>query len=781
MGYLLADFLHRHRWKAFAAIMVAACLAALVAINIRFDFTPQAIFAASDDAVAFSEELKETFGYEDAVLLVLVESMGDKDVLARKVLQWQAERAIEFSRVDNVKEVLSVPTLEVPVVRLRSSGGVTLRRLVRRLPVTEQDEQRVRATVEQSPLMHGTFVSDDHRVGSIAIALDPDARQVDSLRDAVAAIEAILGQSPPPAGYRLRLGGLAALRLDIVDALQADLLWSVPIAAGIFFLALLIVFRGSPSIVATILTIAVALAWMIAVIVLAGEHLNIISNVLPLLLMMVGVSNCVHVLSRYAEAGRQLNGNSAEATQMTIITMTSACFLTYATTAIGFASLTSAQSDVLVAFGWQAAVGMGLLYLATIGIHGTLLPSFRPPPIGSKVSIISPVVAASGYFVARHAKLSVLGSVALIAISVWLGSGVSVDSYHVEAYDADHPMMETMQLLDEKLGGMIPLEVSLEANDPERFLEPAIYRNIAAVQQYAFDQPEILFARSYVDLHQELYAKRKHNPELRTVLPPLDELGVKRIARSHELLQRFNKQIHYHAFITEDTRRARILFRLHEVGTKATGELIKRLEDELATRFPPSSGIRYRITGDGFLNASRMDQFVRDLFGSLLMAAVTMFAIIALLFRSLRIGLIAALPNLTPLFITLGYMRLRGYDMNTSNVIVFAVSLGIAVDDTIHFLARFHAEFKHDGDVTRAIRGTLDGAGRAIITTSLLLLVGLAVLSMSPFVPTRRFAELTAVTIGAALIGDLLLLPGCLALMWKPRAKKTSHEEPATA
>jgi hypothetical protein len=142
------------------------------------------------------------------------------------------------------------------------------------------------------------------------------------------------------------------------------------------------------------------------------------------------------------------------------------------------------------------------------------------------------------------------------------------------------------------------------------------------------------------------------------------------------------------------------------------------------------------------------------------------FSLIALEFRSLRAGLIAALPNLTPLAITMGYMGYRGYDMNVGNVIVFTVCLGLADDNTIHFLYRFRDELRRGHPVPDAIQRAFLGTGRAIVATSLLLLAGLAALRMSNFVPTQRFAELTSVTILGNLLGVLLLLPAWLKLVW---------------
>ena len=139
------------------------------------------------------------------------------------------------------------------------------------------------------------------------------------------------------------------------------------------------------------------------------------------------------------------------------------------------------------------------------------------------------------------------------------------------------------------------------------------------------------------------------------------------------------------------------------------------------------------------------------------------FLLITVLFGSLRIGLISAIPNMFPLIMTLGYMHFRGYELTAGNVIVFAISLGIAVDDTIHFLARFRDECHRDSGED-PVQATLATSGRAILLTSVLVVSGLSVLIFSDFVPTRRFAELTAVTMCSALPGDVILLPALLQL-----------------
>jgi predicted RND superfamily exporter protein len=219
--------------------------------------------------------------------------------------------------------------------------------------------------------------------------------------------------------------------------------------------------------------------------------------------------------------------------------------------------------------------------------------------------------------------------------------------------------------------------------------------------------------------------------------------------------------------VTSDFRNARIHVRVSDVGAKAQLQLAERFEDKLGSLFGADSGVNYRLTGDAFVASVALDSFIRDLFYSLLIAIVIIFAMMTVVFRSLKLGLVSMLPNTIPLVMTFGYMGLMGINLNTTTIIIFAISLGLAVDDTIHFLARFREELDRRDTAKEAILYTYYGAGRAILLTSVLLVTGLAVLLLSDFVPTRQFGILTSITIGGAVFGDLILLPSLLYLLYR--------------
>jgi len=770
----LAAFLIRRRWIVLAVLGAATVAGGVLAPFIDFDFSPQAVLNGSDDLVAHSEDFKRAFGYDDTAVLVVLEATGDRDVLDRRALTWQTEVARDLAGLPRVEDVRSLAVLRLPAPQVTDRPsrrnplvGLSIKPvpLIGDLPVTEADEARIRRALTRASLAERMLFSPDKRLAATTVLLEPAARDLDSARGIVRDIEARLADRPVPGGYRLHLSGLPVVRTDIVENLQADLHGLLPLAAGTFLVVLTLLFRRVSGALLPVLAVGAGLAWTFGILVATGERLNIISNILPVLLFVIGMANCVHIVSRYAEEAERSGGDLLAAGRGTISHMASACLLTYLTTAIGFTTLIAARSDAVQSVGWQALMGMMLLYISTVFLLGCALPSFRAPrhthATTAAAHPIARLVSFTGHAVARRPWVTLAASALVVATALLLARNVRIDTRMVGTYDTEHPVIRTMRMLEERMGGLMAIEVDLRADRPGRFLEPEVFAAVRDVQSAAGGYEEVILTRSYADICDQVLKNLPFGAS--GGAPPT----APQLALADRVVGTMPETVGLPMFLTDDGRRARLMIRVRDLGTTRILDLIRRLEDQLATHFPADGPVTARLTGDAYLHAVGFDRFVRDFFYSLVAAAGVIFVVIAVLFRSIRLGLISILPNTTPLLLTLGYIGARGYDLNAANVVVFAISLGIAVDDSIHFLARFREEVRHDAHVLLAIRRAFRGAGRAIVLTSVLIISGISALLLSRFVPSRRFAELTSVTMAAALVGDLLLLPACLVLFWR--------------
>lgn len=766
----IAEFVVRRSLLVFAIEIALTIVAALLAMRIEFDFAPQSMLRGDVRMIRELESFKRTFAYEDSVLMVVLEADGANDVLTADALTWQAAISRELDPLPEIERIDGVATINAVRRGLRFPPRLEAVPVIRDLPVDDETAERVRRLAEASPLMEGSILSADRRVTSILAFLNPELQTIDEIRHAIRHVQRVLAARPTPPGYRVRLTGLPYLRVDTVDNLQADQRRLLPIAAALYLVMLGLTFRRLSGSLVPIIAVGMGLCWTIAGLVAAGETFNLVSNILPILLLVIGVSNCVHIIADYGEQTPRLGGDRAAAVRTVIRHMGFACLLSMLTNAIGFASLFTARSDALVDFGWQCALGMGCLYVAIIATLGSLLKYFRPPRPASKGAPLVGMVSSAAEIVDRHPRTTLIVASLVLGGMLWAGRGVGVNASMIETYEEGHPTLQSLRLVENRLGGLLPIEIHLLADSPERFLEPETYRRVTAFEEFARKQEGVLFARSYADFHDAIGAG---------LTPPggdaqdggreSDEDLARRLGRSSYVLDRVGTALSYDSFMTDDRRQGRILLKVRDVGTRRLQTLIDGIRSELKERFPPDCGVRYIVTGDAYVNTIAMGNVVRDLFTSLLAASIVIFSVIGIGFRSLRAGLIAAIPNCTPLLVTLGYMGLRQYDMSVSNVIVFTISLGIAVDDTIHFLSRFREELHVRHNVVDSVQAAYAETGRAVVIVTALVISGLSVLLFSDFVPTRRFAELTILTMAAAIWGDLLLLPACLVLFWKRR------------
>ena len=773
-----AEFLLSHPIFVFGGLVASALLALSLARGVKYDFTPQSIYRGNDALLAYSEEFKQTFGYDEAILLILLQATGDDDVLSVPSLQWQIDIADHLKLQSQIIRIDSIATIEVPKFALR---GLHLEPLINQVVVNEAAAANAREVLSDSQMVRNSLISADGRVAVLAIFLDPDAREIDAMRRVVGNVRSVLAQHPIPAGFDFALSGLPELRVEVVNDLMRDMATLIPLGGVAYLVVLGLMFRRLSGVLLPLCAVGIGLTWTMATFAVTGDTLNLVSNILPVLLMIIGVSSCVQIVTCYAEysaGGLERRQAAREA----IARMAAPCLLAAVTTAVGFASLFMARSQLLSQFGWQAAIGIGFQYVSTLLTLGTLFRFFPAPTyVGTNEatpSVLTRIVTMLGYTVARQPWVTMACAGLIVLVATWMGSWVQINTFAVrETFDDNHPSMRALRIIEDQLSGIMPLEISLTASESGAFLKPETFHRVATAERETKLLKGVLAAQSYVDLFREILQKwpGRRRGESDHEMVPAGEVGQTRLERTAEFADRFSDAFHYSSFVSPDGKRARIRVRLKEIGSRQTLELIQSLQTTITRSFPADGTIRAELTGEAYVNALALTILIRDLFYSLLTASLVIFALIAIEFRSLRVGLIAALPNLTPLAITLGYMGLRGYDMNVANVIAFTICLGLADDNTIYFLYRFRQELRATGDTAQAVRRAFLGTGRAIVLTSVLLLVGMSVLLCSDFVPTRHFAELTSVTIVGNLLGVLLLLPACLVLFWKPSAVRAQR------
>jgi hydrophobe/amphiphile efflux-3 (HAE3) family protein len=774
----LADFTLKFRQWLLPVMITGGLLCGLALFYLDFDFSPKQFFGTRPELAEFREEFSEVFGREDNLTVV---SISGDDIFDPAVLSTIRNVTLEARQLDSVVRAESIATFQIPrsggpgtlatdpildqTLKQQSDGTAT--------PVDPSQADELKDVAMQEPLVKNRLIDAQGDAAAILVWLDRDLHQVSKMKPVVQSISDMLDAHPLPDGYDYRVGGIPSLRVDIVDGLRNEQITFLPLTGVVFLILLFYLFRRPAGVIVPVAVVVMAVFVTIALMVFTGYSMNVVNNVLPIVIFVIGIADSIHMVTRHAEEVQQ-GASHREAIRRMVEETGFACLMTSTTTAVGFISLLAASTDMLRNFGWQAAMGVMVAYLFTILFLPAAISYLKPVdrvPTSPERNDNSDD-SGSGYLESWLMTLAdrlLDRPVTVVACSLAIGAGfayaasfVVIDTKLLTIYEKGHPTYETTKSLEQKFGGFLPLEISLKSTEKDRFKDPAMFKKIDELQSFAAERSPVLSTQSLVDFHQSARAALLGTPDAREQLPE----NRAQVEQLQVLIEGSpDDPTGVYQFVTRDFAHARVLLRVGDVGARRTMALAETLKEKLRELFGPADNIEYRITGDAYVASVTLDVFIRDLFYSLFFAAIIIFFLMAGLFRSIRIGLISMIPNTLPLVCTFGYMGMQGINLNSTTVIIFAIGLGLAVDDTIHVLARFREEIGRHDSPRQAIRQTYFGAGRAIVLTSVLLLLGLSVLQFSSFVPTVQFATLTSVTILGAILGDLLLLPPLLLLL----------------
>lgn len=522
------------------------------------------------------------------------------------------------------------------------------------------------------------------------------------------------------------------------------------IGFALVFVLAAIIFRGLAAVLIVATACGLGLFWTLGTLNLIGEDMNPLTSViLPVMLVMVGFTDGVHIMVDIRRS-RAAGVPPLEACKHATLYLGMACALTSLTTAIGFGSLMIAESEVIRSFGRSCAIGVALMFVSVVTVIPLLSSTWMGRNIhrGHEHDIVHrnmTVLYGMIAWVTRHATLVASGGTLLtLALSALALATLRPDNRIEDDFPSSSHAYQALKHCDEALGGIqfIQVVVDWPANVTEN--SPALLETLREVDQLLIDEPLVRYPLSILNLLRSLPSNEADLAGRARWLPLLPESVSRR-------------------FMKVDSRRALVTGRVQDLGIASYEPVFQRLEEKLAALETARPGFQFKLSGGPVVMGRTLHSIITDLAKSLGMAALIIFLVMGFAFRSARIGLISVVPNLFPLAVTAAMLVAMGRPLEISSVCAFTICLGIAVDDTIHFLTRFRRELAVDGDVDAAIARSFVGVGTALIMTTVVLVAGFATVISSELPGNRTFGLMACSTIGAALIGDLIILPAILS------------------
>ena len=738
-----------------AGLATAVALAGLVDLRtgtLRLTIDPAAVhlLPATGAARDRYERARQLFGTEEPFVVALAaDDVFVPDVLRR--VSALTERLEALPAIHHVVSLARAPDVLV------TQGDIEVRPLLDAVPDDPAGLAALRARALDNPLYRGTLVATDAR--TVAIFAYPDRL---SSRDLLASgiadrVEAAAREAAGP-GVSVYVSGIPFATAKLSQLLLHELWVLLPLTAAGLCVVLAFAFRTPLGALLPIATVSLALVWTLGAIAWMGRSLNLVTAILPPLVVTVGFGYAMHMVAEFgAGEGRLAPGDraarrrhAAEAAEEVGLSI----LLGGLTTAAGFLSLAFSPIVAIRELGLFAVIGVAFATLAALTVTPALLATLpgRALRVSEEGGVLARLAERLARFAVRRRFLVIAGALVAVAVGLVGATRIETATEFVGNLDPRTPLRADYEAINQRLGGANLMQIVIESPVDEAFLEPANLRVLADLTQWLTAQPEVGGAVSLADYAAVVNrAMADGDPAALRVPDTRRAVGQALFLGASDETKRLTDARY---------RLANVVVRASVGDSRSIHALVDRIDARLAALPPPLTG---SVTGNVVLFSESLDALAGGQVSSLVAAFALIYACLAALFTSLRAGLLALFPNVVPIALYYGALGFLGITLNPWTSLVGSIGLGIASDDTIHYMARFNAEARRLADERRAIAASLRSVIRPVTFTLAGLCFGFAVLGLSALRSQAQFGLLAAATLAVGWCVDMALTPALCA------------------
>ncbi|ELR73474.1 hypothetical protein C900_04326 [Fulvivirga imtechensis AK7] len=722
--------------------------------DLRFNYVFESFFPTDDPELEYYLEFQKTFEPDNNYLLIGLQNsssvfdsafLGKVDSLTRML-----------SKSSHIETIASLTNFKRPVI-----GPAGFYKIPVIHPSLPERYTADSISIFKNGQLTGALISNDARSTAVIIHHHnlQEKYEVDQF---LSHINHSISQFYFP---KVHLAGKVHAQRVFIETMQYELVLFLSASVVLVIIFLAIAFRSLWGIIIPLIVVMLSTLWILGIMGLVNKPLDILMVLLPTIMFVVGMSDVVHINTKYIEQLR-LGESKIKALTTTVKEVGLATFLTTLTTAVGFATLMTASIHPIREFGLYTAIGVFIAFVVAFSLLPASLLLLPQPKISKKLvhrSAWFGFLSRSFIRIARKRYIVIGISLLLIAVSCYGISKVAINTYLIEDLPEDNPLKEAFTFFDLEFGGSRPFELTVTAqNQSANVFDSAVLQQINMVQKYIEGEIQVGNVISPVTVVKGLNQAVNGGASGAYQLPS-SERDWKQINR---YLKRFLRGGDLKGIITEDGKTARISGRVGDIGSAISLENTKALQAFIA-RNTDTTVAKFRVTGTSNLIDKNNEYLARNMFEGLGIAFLVVAAIAGLLFKSLRMILITLIPNVIPLLIVAGIMGIFGITLKLSTSVIFTIAFGIAVDDTIHFTSKLKLELAKGKSLLYALKRTYLSTGKAIIVTSIILSGGFLILILSSFGGTFYTGLLVSLTLIFALIIDLSLLPVLVLLFFR--------------
>lgn len=729
---------------SIALFLVLGILSISVVPNLKFSFDFSQFFPEEDPDLTFYNAFVAEFGTDDNFLLVAVENetgVFEKDFLDRFHSFSEESKTFSFVTEQNSLTSLSYP--------LKTSFGYTALPIIHIADSTQY--QKDWNKIQEDKLFVNVLI--DTKASSLVLALSTKDNLDDTQSKVLLnEVRASLKENNLNDYHIL---GRAFFYEAIVDMQKSEVLKTTIIASILVFIILLLVYRSLPVVLISVTSIGLSLLLFLGLLAVLGKELNAMAAFYPVLMLIVGTSDVIHLTDSFI---RKIQGGkdkyAALLSSLKEVGLTT--LLTSVTTAIGFVTLLSSRLVSIREFGINAAMGVMVAYITVICFTGALLISMPKKQLLGQKSVSKKWVAyllGMNTVTKNNPNTIIMGTVIFTLLCIYGVSRITTNHEFKQTLPNESKIAADFNFFQENYAGFRPLEIAILAKNGYKVTDYSVALEIEKLTHH-LSQIKTIGNLQSPNLPYKIIHKANNLNKSDYLRLPDDEATFIKYQKDVNKLAR--KQLR--KFVNSNKDKARINAKLQDVGTDSLKRLYAHIET-FANTATDTTKMTVKVTGKSMLLDKNSEYIRKSLLEGLLYGLIIIGIIMVLVFKDFKMFLISLVPNLLPMLFAGSILGFLGIPLEAGLSVVFAIVFGIAVDDTIHFLGKYKLGITQGLSKEEALEKTFTQTGRALVITTIILFFGFMVMLFSIHQPSITIGIIISVTLVAALILDLLLLP----------------------
>ena len=787
--------------------------------NFKLDASSDSLVLESDDDLKYYREVSTDYSSSDFLIIIFDPK---EDLFTEQTISKVREMVSVFEQINGVESVLSY--LDAPLLFSPKLGMSELADNLRTIEGDEVDKDLARKEFQNSPLYTELLTDADARYTALQLLLESNKEYEMAINKRYEILDLINSNNYRPLIHDLALeeinteikalntelsqerdiliettraamsnfddsgdlflGGTAMIASDMISFIKSDLQYFALGVLIMFVLTLSAIFKKARWVAMPLVSSALIALFVIGFLGWMDWRVTVVSSNFISLLLIISISLTIHLIVRYQELFEfNPSLNKTELVSLTIEQMLKPCFYTALTTIIAFASLGISEIKPVIDFGKMMVAGIFFAFIFSFILFPIFMQLFTSDNGNESKDFSKGVTVVFSSLTERFGNYIIIAALFLFSVSLYGVNQLTVENRFIDYFKPSTEIYKGMELLDTKLGGTAPLDIVINA--PLGWDQNVEEDNFDDDFGFEDDEPNNGYWWNTISLDQleEIHDYVDSLPEIGKVLSVASGIKVARELKDGEPLSELDlalvknmlpediKDNLLSSYISDDENQVRISARVIESAKGLNrNELLTKISKTLQTEYKLDKD-QFRLTGLAVLYNNMLQSLFDSQIGTIVIVFTIIFFMFLILFRSLYLSIIGIIPNLLAATVVLGTMGLFAIPLDIMTITVAAISVGMAVDNTIHYIHRFKKEFNNTGIYKESMKNSHRTIGRAMFYTSLTIILGFLVFATSNFNPSVYFGFFVSLAMVMALLGALTLLPQ-LILYFKPLGKE---------